>query len=647
MKAPAELAPVEQAQPVIQNVEPLPQGAEIPAAIASTSPDLTPRADIEAGPAELSVSQNGNDSIETLAEPAAPVQEVSDVPAMESSGITVDSDANSVKVYGDPATIRQTLRSQGINFDGAEIDGGLSFGKKLESRIRPVFESAEIPAGTAQTENSNVSLAAPAGAPQPESIGTELGTSDSAVPELPAILRITKKKHIAQQVKQQGIKETSPGYTQAIARLEEQYEADIDRAQAGLTFEQFNSINDDSPESVNRQAYKALREEFGLPVDMQFSKTKKMTPAIENAVTAIRTVATTQTDVQDAVVRDDIGSVDFVWGDEGAEPSKSGKRKGAKGIAHIIEARMRKDGFSLPKVFQLLDNIAETVATGNIVKTSAIGDTQKTAISDGKHTAWLVKSGDDNHWLLTGWEEVGASGELSEGHDSSQPTSLKPTPTRLEDGAEAREQSIAENSTTEQAEQPDNKNPDIQFARQNTIKAKPARGVNAKLAKQMVANMMKRMNGAAGIKVVVLETQAEAEKLWQMSLSGDLVRGAYNRATNTAYVIAENVKSLDELREVVAHEVIGHGGLQNVISKADYTAFIERLKQTRNNRAFAGQWAQIDNDYEGISENDKAEELFAYFVQNKPVTGPVKFWWNAPQPVPAQSIGISRPGESR
>lgn len=612
--APSVSEPAVKDQPVIQNAEPIPQGAEIPAAIASQSPALPPRTDIEAGPSELSVSQNGSDSADTLAEPAPAVQEVSDTPQMDSTGFAVESDANSVKVYGDQASIRQTLRSRGINFDGAEIDGGLSFGKKLESRIRPVFENAEISVDAAQTENSNVSLVAP--------------TSNAAT-ELPIILRTTKKKYITQQVKQQKLKEASPGYAQAVARLEEQYEADIDRAQAELAFEQFNALNDDSPESVNRQAYKALREEFGLPIDMQFSKTKKMTPAIESAVTAIRTVATTQTDVQDAVVRDDIGSVDFVWGDEGAEPSKSGKRKGAKGIAHIIEARMRKDGFSLPKVFQLLDNIAETVATGNIVKTSAIGDTQKTAISDGKHTAWLVKSGDDNHWLLTGWEEVGASGELSEGHDSSQSTSLKPTPTRLEDGAEARSESIAENSATEQPQQPDSKNPDIQFTQQNTIKAKPAKGVSAKLAKQFIAGIMQRLNGAAGIKVVVLETQAEAEKLWQMSLSGDLVRGAYNRATNTAYVIAENIKSMDELREVVAHEVIGHGGLQNVISKSDYAAFIDRLKQTRSNPAFAEQWAQIDNDYEGFSENDKAEELFAYFVQNKPVTGPVKLWFNA------------------
>ena len=492
--APSVSEPAVKEQPVIQNAEPIPQGAEIPAAIASQSPDLPPRTDIEAGPAELSVSQNGSDSADTLAEPAPAVQEVSDTPQMDSTGFAVESDANSVKVYGDPASIRQTLRSRGINFDGAEIDGGLSFGKKLESRIRPVFENAEIPVDAVQTENSNVSLAAP--------------TSNAAT-ELPIILRTTKKKYIAQQVKQQKLKEASPGYAQAVARLEEQYEADIDRAQAELTFEQFNVLNDDSPESVNRQAYKALREEFGLPIDMQFSKRRNDEPAAPT------------------------------------DPSAGG--------------------------------IAEPD-----------GATQD-AETDSKKP-----------------EQVRLIG-------SQSPLSGSPS------------------QVSSETVQPDTEtgNPDIQFTQQNTIKAKPAKGVNAKLAKQFVNGIMQRLNGAAGIKVVVLETQAEAEKLWQMSLSGDLVRGAYNRATNTAYVIAENIKSMDELREVVAHEVIGHGGLQNVISKSDYAAFIDRLKQTRSNPAFAEQWTQIDNDYEGFSENDKAEELFAYFVQNKPVTGPVKLWFNA------------------
>lgn len=385
------------------------------------------------------------------------------------------------------------------------------------------------PAGAAQTENSNVSLAAPVGASQPESIDTELGTSadvtlptveagasvidseptGNAATELPAILRTTKKKFIAQQVKQQKLKESSPGYAQAVARLEEQYETDIDRAQAGLTFEQFNALNDDSPEAVNRQAYKALREEFGLPVDIQFSKRRI---------------------------------------DEAAAPTQ-------------------------PSV----NGIAE---------------------SDG-------------------------STQLDE------PDSKKPEQVRLIGSQSPLSGSPSQVSSENVQSDAETGNPDIVFGKQNTIKAKPAKGVNSRLAKQFVNGIMQRLNGAAGTKVVVLESQSEAEKLWQMSLAGDLVRGAYNRATNTAYVIAENIKSMDELREVVAHEVIGHGGLQNVISKADYKTFIERLKQTRNNRSFAQQWAEIDNDYEGFSENDKAEELFAYFVQNKPVTGPVKFWWNA------------------
>lgn len=53
--------------------------------------------------------------------------------------INLESTETSVRVYGDVDTIRQRLRAEGINFSGAEIDGGLSFGKKLESKIKAVF----------------------------------------------------------------------------------------------------------------------------------------------------------------------------------------------------------------------------------------------------------------------------------------------------------------------------------------------------------------------------------------------------------------------------------------------------------------------------------------------------------------------------
>ena len=53
--------------------------------------------------------------------------------------ISLEPTDTSVRVYGDVDTIRQRLRAEGINFSGAEIDGGLSFGKKLESKIKAVF----------------------------------------------------------------------------------------------------------------------------------------------------------------------------------------------------------------------------------------------------------------------------------------------------------------------------------------------------------------------------------------------------------------------------------------------------------------------------------------------------------------------------
>ena len=84
-------------------------------------------------------------------------------------------------------------------------------------------------------------------------------------PALPEILATPRKRYVDRQAKAAGIKKGSPGYDQAIQRLQDQYEADVDRASAGITFEQYNELNRDSPEGVNRQAWEALRQEFGQP----------------------------------------------------------------------------------------------------------------------------------------------------------------------------------------------------------------------------------------------------------------------------------------------------------------------------------------------------------------------------------------------
>ncbi|WP_020209053.1 LPD38 domain-containing protein [Gilvimarinus chinensis] len=94
-----------------------------------------------------------------------------------------------------------------------------------------------------------------------KSIGQKTDNGQSA---LPKILTDSRKKTLIKMAKEQGIKRSSPGYNAAMERLGEEYDQAVDRAQAELTFEQFNALNSDSPESVNRQAYDALREEYGI-----------------------------------------------------------------------------------------------------------------------------------------------------------------------------------------------------------------------------------------------------------------------------------------------------------------------------------------------------------------------------------------------
>ncbi len=122
------------------------------------------------------------------------------------------------------------------------------------------------------------------------------------------------------------------------------------------------------------------------------------------AVNAMRQAISTHNDVRHAVYRADIGYVDFVWGSEGEQPSASGRRTGAKGIAHIIEARIRKDGLSQKQAERVAEEIARVVATGKLKQSRVVAGTSNVQITDGKHTAVLVREPGTDAWLLTGWE---------------------------------------------------------------------------------------------------------------------------------------------------------------------------------------------------------------------------------------------------
>ena len=110
--------------------------------------------------------------------------------------------------------------------------------------------------------------------------------------------------------------------------------------------------------------------------------------------------------IKKAIYREDLGFVDFVWGYVGDKKIRpDGSRKGEKGVAHILEARQRKDNKTEAEAAEIAMQVAEMLVTIdlNIFKPEKVED--KMIISNGKLKAVLVKNKNDkNRWLLTGYE---------------------------------------------------------------------------------------------------------------------------------------------------------------------------------------------------------------------------------------------------
>ncbi|QWV06142.1 hypothetical protein KQ246_06995 [Pseudoalteromonas shioyasakiensis] len=168
----------------------------------------------------------------------------------------------------------------------------------------------------------------------------------------------------------------------------------------------------------------------------------------------------------------------------------------------------------------------------------------------------------------------------------------------------------------------------IKFFSKSNAKEK-AKGVAKGDAEKTANSFIKSLNGANGINVHVLESTNDAEKLWRMSLSDSIVKGAYNDKTKTVYVIAENIESESDLKRTLAHETIAHGGLDTVIGKEAHQEFLNRIKKTKGRKAFEQYWKDANKDYWDSSDDVKAEEIFARFVENEPSKGELKYWWQA------------------
>ena len=177
------------------------------------------------------------------------------------------------------------------------------------------------------------------------------------------------------------------------------------------------------------------------------TKTAETTPAvaenIRRGTEAMEKVISEQTDVMNAMHRDDVGDISFIWG----EPGRGEKFKGGKGISHIIAHRDAQgyDGQAVAR------KMVEVIAKGEAVNLRGNPGSERIDIVHDGYTAVLslYNDGQRQTWLLTGWEDYKKSSDASsEGDGSTGATLNGPMLARPAEGAEVSNQSLPQTGET-------------------------------------------------------------------------------------------------------------------------------------------------------------------------------------------------------
>ncbi|WP_338578030.1 hypothetical protein [Neisseria leonii] len=288
--------------------------------------------------------------------------------------------------------------------------------------------------------------------------------------------------------------------------------------------------------------------EAGAESDGLFSQSamKSVEANIRRGREAMNRALTEKADVKRAMFRQDLGWVDFVWGDDGTTRplNKKGEPVG-KGLSHILEARQRKDGMSYGETVRMLtDNIVEAIARGTVVNRWERHDGKSVSVQidyDG-YRAGLVKNKGSNAWMVTAFELYETGAEPAGSVDTDNATHTKPTLTRQDVGAVS-----------------------------NTEKNIPQNRAQDKGAYQ--AKLDEALGRLAGRVTLVTDVKREIPASAERILS-NRYDGAFDAAAGRVYLFAENLAP--ERAAFVAWHELGHRGFARGEFR-DYRAELRRL----------------------------------------------------------------------
>ena len=159
---------------------------------------------------------------------------------------------------------------------------------------------------------------------------------------------------------------------------------------------------------------------------------------IRRGQAAMEKVIAEHTDVMDAMHRDDLGSISFLWG----EPGHGDKFKGGWGVSHLI-ARRNAQGYDGEAVAR---KMVEVIGKGKITKRYAEDSVDQERVNvtyDGYEAhLGLFRYGKRMTWLITGYEVTKKAPDVpGEGSGSSGTMLLADIPRTDEEGAGASDNS--------------------------------------------------------------------------------------------------------------------------------------------------------------------------------------------------------------
>lgn len=143
----------------------------------------------------------------------------------------------------------------------------------------------------------------------------------------------------------------------------------------------------------------------------------------------------------------------------------------------------------------------------------------------------------------------------------------------------------------------------------------PERGISMKAAEVGVNQFLKKYRGAADVKVKVVPTQNEIGEI--PTREEQVVQAVYDHASGEVTLIAENIQGKNELLRVLRHEVFAHHGLERLMSRDDYKAFMDSVISS-DSPYLRRMWQRVNDEYPDATIEQRAEEVVARIAEDDP-----------------------------